>query len=87
MPIELSAETLAGMTPKQRETLVFMEQMTGWTFRDTPPPGSPLARIMALTRAGKAGLITEEECREGVRRIQLESLTDAGPTGGGSPST
>jgi len=75
----MASEIGAGdLTPAQRETLAFVEQMTGWTISTDPPPaGSPLARMIALSDARDAGRITAEECVAAQRRIQQASLAEA----------
>ncbi|WP_433824376.1 hypothetical protein ACQP2E_19690 [Actinoplanes sp. CA-015351] len=77
MPIEFSEEGWEQLTPEQRASLRFIEQMTGTRTSDgPPPPGSPLARALALTEALRAGQITEEEHRAALGRIMDESLTE-----------
>jgi hypothetical protein len=78
MPIEFSDEAWAEFSPKQRETLLFVEQLNGATITDAPPPAdSALGRMSAMTRAKEGGLITEEECADAYRRIMRESLAEA----------
>lgn len=77
MPIEFSEETWAQFTPAQRESLIFMEQMTGAHITDAEPaPDSPLGRITALIAARDAGRITAEECTAAIMRIQREPSED-----------
>ncbi|WP_229070960.1 hypothetical protein [Actinoplanes sp. DH11] len=70
MPLEFSDQFWEGLSAKQREGLIFMEQMTGAHLTDSPPPpGSPLARLEELVRQQQAGLITQEEGAAAMRRV------------------
>lgn len=67
-----------GLNEKQVTTLRFVEQMAGLRVVSGPPrPGSPLARIVELADAQQAGRIEPEVCRESVRAILIEGLTQA----------
>ena len=81
MPIEFSEETWATFSPKQRESLIFLEQMTGASITDREPPAdSPLGRMIAMRHAKEQGRITEDEYRAACRRILEEPLQEDPPS-------
>jgi hypothetical protein len=66
---------MVNMEDPQEVALQFGAMILGATYEEgPPPPGSPLARAIALREARDAGLITDEEFEEADERLFREAL-------------
>lgn len=71
---------MVNMEDPQEVALQFGAMILGVTYREGPPePGSPVAKLIAVSEARDAGKITDEEYEKAAERILRESMRTYDP--------